>query len=101
MRKAPKSFLKISPGRKAAITPPRTENATAGITRNHTPSPLISPCFLWTLKLKAAIGRKAKRLVACATCCSTPVKIVRAGIKIAPPPIPMPPNSPEKKPITR
>ncbi len=97
----PKSFFKTSPGRYEAARLPKTDVTRAGIIIIPTSPPSIRPLLLWTERLIAAVGRKAMRLVACATCCSTPVKIVRKGIRIVPPPIPIPPKSPEKKPAAR
>lgn len=98
-KKAPKSFLKISAGRKTAARAPATEVTSAGAIIRHTPSTLKLPLSRWTLRLKADIGKKAKRLVACAACCSTPRITVRAGIKTVPPPIPIPPSNPAKNPV--
>lgn len=63
-KNAPKSFFKISPVRNAAVRPPRTEVATAGTISQRTLPPSISPLFLCTERLIAAMGRKAIKLAA-------------------------------------
>lgn len=101
IRKAPNSFFKTTAGRSTAISPPATEVNTAGMITLHTPSVFNSPRSWCAFKENAAMGRKAIKLVACAICCSTPKITVRAGINMVPPPIPIPPSIPDKKPATR
>lgn len=100
IKNAPKSFFKAKPERAEAATPPNTAKITAGIITAAVPEP-IKFCFLWTETVKAAIGKKAMRFAACATCCSTPANRVKTGIKTVPPPIPIPPKSPDKNPAAR
>lgn len=100
-RNAPKNLRRTSDGRKAAAAPAAAENIRAGIATTGKPSVRSNPCFACTESEKAAIGRKATRLAACAACCSTPSSIVSAGISTVPPPIPIPPKSPDTAPTRR
>lgn len=55
------------------------------------------PCLIWVYKATMDVGTKIRRLVLCAICCFTFKNIIRAGIKIVPPPIPIPLIIPEIK----
>ena len=49
---------------------------------------------------KIAITRKLKRFMPCASFWSKFKKMVKTGIKRVPPPIPIPPNTPETRPAS-
>lgn len=98
MRNKPKSLPRISPGRSELANAAATEVMSAGITMPKTPSVFNRPLSLCIFRLNSDIGINAMRFAACAACCPTPRKIVSMGMSNVPPPIPIPPSIPEKKP---
>ena len=53
----------------------------------------------FTIIATIAVGMKNIKFVACATCCSMPIKNERRKIRIVPPPIPVPLTIPDAIPI--
>jgi hypothetical protein len=55
--------------------------------------------LVWIHNAQMEAGKKTLRFTLCAKCCGTPAKNIKAGIRMVPPPIPIPLTIPEAKPI--
>lgn len=99
-KNAPNILPRISAFAFAASRLPPTEQAHAGIIIHKSPSFLTRPFFICTNSDTAAIGANAARFIACAVFCPTEKNIVSAGISTVPPPIPIPPKTPEAAPAS-
>lgn len=97
----PKARLNAFAGRTVINNEKSTAVITAGIITYKIPSVLKSPFFLCSGRANAAIGKNAIKFAACARRWSIPKISVKAGIITVPPPIPIPPKTPEIKPVTK
>lgn len=95
-----KHLRKISAFRLIANSAPGSAPTNPKIIKAGSPFVWIFPLFLCSLTANKAVGIKYIKFICCAFCWLTPQNIVNAGIKIAPPPMPMPLNIPAANPIT-
>lgn len=98
-RNTPKSFLKRAEGRFTANREPVIEPKMPNPMRGKQIDISIFLFLKWVIKAMDATGINDSKFTLCASCWVRDVKMMRAGMRMVPPPIPMPPIIPEHKPI--